>query len=261
MYLFIAFVFGLVFGSFLNAVIYRVPRKESLNTRSHCTTCGKPILWYQNIPLLSWIVLRGRCHNCHEKISVRYPIIELLTALLWVAVTAKFFSEDLGSFFLTLGLLYFLTVSIALAFIDAEKMILPNVLTFQTYVVVPILFTISCFFSSNWGALLSALITAVVFCLVYFTIFMVKPGYLGFGDVKLSLIVGFILGFFGIGVSIFGFFAPFLLAMFYVIPILFLKKKGKKSQIPFGPWIILGTWFSLFFGDFIVNLYLQTFLY
>ncbi len=117
---------GAVVGSFLNVVIYRVPRRESIaRPRSHCPACGHSIRWYDNIPVLSWLILRGRCRDCGSRISVRYPVVELLTALLTGAIVSRY-GLTVGAAEAAL----FVWISIALGLIDLEHQILPDVMTY-----------------------------------------------------------------------------------------------------------------------------------
>src|SRR5688572_26992476 len=147
------FVIGACIGSFLNVVIHRVPNEQSLMTGSACPNCSSPIRFYHNIPIFGWLILRGRCRNCNEPIAWRYPAVELLTALVFLLV----YSQIGPTPFLPIALA-FATTMIALVFIDAEHMILPNVITYPLFVaavivriVFPLVFTANVFSDTTHG--------------------------------------------------------------------------------------------------------------
>lgn len=257
----VATVYGLVIGSFLNAVIYRVPKKESLNTRSHCPRCEVQIRARHNIPIVSWLLLRAKCYDCGLPISWRYPAVELSGAVAFGVTTAFFLHTfDLDAIPKTLaifGFLFLMASSIALGIIDWEVSLLPNRIVYPTIGCVISLLTLATLLSGDYGQLLRAAIGAFSLWLFYCIIWMWKPGAIGFGDVRLSLVLGFALAWLGWDVFALGVFASFMLAsIFGIILILRAKAKGK-TAIPFGPWMLIGAWLGVFFGTPLIDIYLH----
>jgi leader peptidase (prepilin peptidase) / N-methyltransferase len=256
------FIFGLCFGSFLNVCIYRIPRGESITIKSsHCTLCGKKIRFYENVPVLSWLFLRGKCSNCNGKISIIYPIVEIITAviilLLWIK--AKNSSFPLSHFFLyvNLSLLF-----IPAFFIDIKHFIIPNKLT---YSVILISFALSFLFPElmyadrNWQALLISVegfLAAGVFLGVFAFIgkLLYKKTVIGWGDVKFIAALGAAFGFYSyawLGILIISAWIGALWGIFLIIA------KGKKwsATLPFGPFLVVGSYLWIFFGTYIERIY------
>src|SRR5258705_13847031 len=148
-------VLGLVVGSFLNVVVYRVPQGESLlRPGSRCPSCGTPIRPSHNIPVVSWIVLRGRCFACGRPIAVTYPLVELATSLLFVAVTLRLSNLDLLS--ALSAYLYFAAIGLALTVIDLQVRRLPNAIVLPSYPVLAVLLAVSVAVEGDWGAFVRA---------------------------------------------------------------------------------------------------------
>ena len=270
-------VFGALIGSFLNVVVYRVPLRRSIvSPPSACTTCGSAIKGYDNIPLLSWLVLRGKCRNCRSPISVRYPLVELGTGLLFSAV-AVWFWVSTGSGVSTgsttgvltgstgavvawiLGLvafLYLAAISVALSLIDLDTHTLPDRIVLPSYVVGVVLLGTASVLAGDFNQLLGAGIGIAALWLAYLAMALAYPGGMGFGDVKLAGLLGLFLGWLGWGTLIVGAFAAFLLGGLFSIGLLAARKAGRKSGIPFGPWMLTGAWVGIFFGDAIATGYL-----
>jgi leader peptidase (prepilin peptidase)/N-methyltransferase len=234
-------VFGLIVGSFLNVVIHRLPRGESIVfPPSHCPRCRAEIPFYLNIPLLSYVILLGRCRSCRARISPQYPLVEGLAALaFWLAY---------ASFGLTLqaaAAAVFLCLMIALAAIDLEHTILPDELTLGGSA----LFFVYSFFNPEVGqmdALLSGLGAALFFAALFFFYLKVrKIEGLGFGDVKMALLMGLFLGLHRLAVAILlASLSGLLVGLFFIV----FKKKNLKLALPFGPFLALGSSVSLFWG-------------
>jgi leader peptidase (prepilin peptidase) / N-methyltransferase len=239
-------VFGLIVGSFLNVVIHRLPRGESIVfPPSHCPSCRVEIPFYLNIPLLSYVILLGRCRSCRARISPQYPLVEGLTALsFWLATNA---------FGLTLhaaAAAVFLSLMIALAAIDLEHMILPDELTLGGAA----LFFVYSFFNPEVGqldAVLSGLGAALFFAALFFFYLKVrKIEGLGFGDVKMALLMGLFLGLHRLAVAILlASLSGLLVGIFFIV----FKKKNLKLALPFGPFLALGSYASLFWGGAILD--------
>jgi len=260
---------GLAVGSFLNVVIYRVPLRRSIaHPPSACPHCGHGIAWYDNIPVVSWLALRAKCRNCGAPISARYPLVELGTGLSFVAVGLVFLPDVVGSSTLApllaalLALVAFLclaAISIALAMIDLDTQTLPNRLVFPSYIVGAILLGGSAVLSGSYGALIVAAIGCAASFALYFLMALVYPGGMGFGDVKLAGVLGLFLGWLGWGELAVGSFAPFALGGLFAIALLIIKRAGRKSRIPFGPWMLIGAWVGIFVGRDLSGWYLGLF--
>lgn len=247
---------GLAVGSFLNVVVWRVPRGESLSSPgSACPKCGHAIRAYDNIPVLSWLLLKGRCRDCHEPISPRYPLVEFVTALFFVGVTLWALNWPTG-IWLTPAYLYFAAVSVALTLIDLDTRKLPNRIVVPSLVIAPVLFALASVGSGDWGALLRAIVGGAALFLFYFLMVIIYPQGMGFGDVKLAALVGLVLGYLGWGALIVGAFAAFLLGGVFSIALLVTGKATRKSGIPFGPWMLLGAWVGILCGNEISAWYL-----
>ncbi len=246
-------VLGLLIGSFLNVVVWRVPRGESVvSPPSACPRCGARIAWYDNLPVVSWLVLRGRCRRCHEPISVRYPLVEAGTGLLFGLVAWHF-----GISWTTPAYLYLAAISVALALIDIDVHRLPNAIVLPSYVVVPVLLAVASWGADDWPALLRAVIGGVVLYAFYFVLVLVYPRGMGFGDVKLAGILGAYLAWLGWGSLVVGAFAAFLVGGVFSIVLMATGRAGRKSKIPFGPWMLIGCAIGVAFGESLWSAYLD----
>lgn len=227
---------GLVIGSFLNVVIWRVPRGESVVApRSRCPVCGHEIRFWENVPVLSWIILRRRCSQCRAPISVRYPLVESVTAMLMVAVVWKF-----GISWVALAFCYLAAVGVALTCIDLAAHKLPNVLVLPSYPVLIVLLGAQSWVDGDFWSLGRAAVGGMALYAFYFLAMVVYPGGMGFGDVKLAGVLGFALAWLGWAEFAIGAFAAFLLGGMFAIALLVARRASKGSGIPFGPWMIAG---------------------
>ena len=274
-----AFVLGAVIGSFLNVVIHRVPNEESIVfPNSACPKCGTPIRAHDNIPIMSWLVLGGKCRSCRAPISPRYPAVELLTALLFVLVYWRF---GFGGF-LPVALVFVCAI-VALIFIDSEHMILPNVITYPLLgfallirLVFPAFFAgayisdvgtwpltslaqLPLWLLSLIGALLGAVVGGGFLWLVgeaWKRLRGVEA--MGLGDVKMMAAVGALLGWrLTLLSTFFGAFSGALIGVFLVMR---QKDRDFQTQIPFGIFLGIGSLVSLLFGDQLLSWYLNTFI-
>jgi leader peptidase (prepilin peptidase)/N-methyltransferase len=266
-------IFGAMIGSFLNVVVYRVPLKLSVvSPPSACTQCGTRIKGYDNIPVLSWIVLRGRCRSCHTAISVRYPVIELATAVFFGFVTLWVLAGDVFALWIgasTVGLvatcialaafLYLAAVSVALAAIDVDTHTLPNSIVLPAYPVAAALLIAAGLLGGQPERVLTSLLGGGVMFGVYFLLALVYPGGMGFGDVKLAGVLGLYLGWLGWGSLAVGAFSAFLLGGLFSLVLILTRKADRKSGIPFGPWMLVGAWVGIFDGEAIAMGYLSLF--
>ncbi|KQQ94001.1 peptidase A24 [Leifsonia sp. Leaf325] len=262
-------VFGALIGSFLNVVVYRVPRKLSVvSPPSACPNCGMQIKAYDNVPVISWLFLRGRCRGCSTRISVRYPLVELGTAALFVlvavvfapAVIAATTAPDLIAALLVLvAYLYLAAVSIALALIDLDTHTLPNRIILPSYIVPAVLLSAAAVVTGDWTRLGTAGFGLLILGGLYLVLHLVSPRGMGGGDVKLAGVLGIYLGWMGWGALIVGGLSAFLLGGLFGIILLLAKRAGRTSGIPFGPWMLLGAWIGILAGSALWAAYLSLF--
>jgi len=230
---------GLAVGSFLNVVIYRVPRGESLvRPGSHCPHCGSEVRNRHNIPVLGWLLLRGRCADCTAPISARYPLVEAGTAALFVAVAAKFgWSWELPAY------LYLAAVAIALAAIDLDVMRLPDRIVLPSYGVALLLLVPAVIAGHSWTAAVRGLLAAAVLWIAFEAISLFG---MGGGDVKLAPLLGLYLGWLGWSAVAVGMFAGFVLGGVFGVALLVSRVATGKSRIPFGPYMLAGALLAVF---------------
>jgi leader peptidase (prepilin peptidase)/N-methyltransferase len=267
-------VLGLVVGSFLNVVVFRVPNGQSIvSPPSACPQCSVPIKPYDNVPVVSWIVLRGRCRTCRKPISPRYPLVELGTALFFGAVTWGFLSgwvpsgasavegagPSVGAALVVAAFLYLAAISVSLALIDLDTHRLPNALVLPSYIAGIGFLALASAAQGDFTPLLGGAIGLAALWTVYFVLALVYPGGMGFGDVKLSGVLGLYLGYLGWGELAVGAFAAFLLGGLFAVGLLLTGRATRSSGIPFGPWMLAGAWAGIFFGDRVWHGYLALF--
>ena len=253
-------VLGMVIGSFLNVVAYRVPAGISLLRESRCPGCDTPIRPWQNIPVVSWLALRGRCAGCRTPISWRYPVVELATGLLFAAIAVFLPWRELApnptaGIVALIAFWWFAGSSVALTLIDLDTRRLPNAIVYPGYLVGGGLLTLACALGADWGALLRAGIGMVALAGVYGLLWLVRPGGMGLGDVKLAGVVGLHLGWLGWGPLAVGAVAAFLLGGIFGIGLLLASRAGRKTAIAFGPWMIAGAWTGVLAGAAIAHAY------
>lgn len=247
---------GLAVGSFLNVVIWRVPRGESVvHPPSACPRCGRPIRARDNIPVLSWMLLRARCRNCGEPISGRYPFIELLIGVLFVLIALRFGFDDSAAAAIP-AYLFLTALGVALAMIDLDVHRLPNVLVLPGYPVSFVLLALATLASGDWFALVRGLLGGLGLFAFYLLLAIVVPRGMGFGDVKLAGLLGLNLAWLGWGSLGVGAFAAFLIGGVWGILLIAARRAGRRTGIPFGPSMILGAALGIFFGDIISSWYL-----
>ena len=245
---------GLAIGSFLNVVIWRVPRGESVvSPPSHCPHCDAPIRNRDNIPVLSWLLLRGRCRDCSAPISARYPAVELLTAAVFVVLTLRIGVEWSLPAYLYLG-----AIGVALALIDIDVRRLPDQIVLPSYPVALVLLTGASLLTGEWWSLGRGLIGLVALFAFYFLLALIYPSGMGFGDVKLAGLVGLYLAYLGWGELVTGAFLGFLFGGVVGGLLMVARRAGRKSKIPFGPFMLLGALAAILAGGALADLYLDT---
>jgi leader peptidase (prepilin peptidase) / N-methyltransferase len=246
-------LFGLFVGSFLNVVIHRVPIGESVvRPRSRCPGCGTQLAEYDNIPVVSWLVLRGRCRTCGQRISVRYPIVEALTALVF-----GLFAWHFGWVWVLPAFLYLAAVGIALAAIDIDTKRLPDAIVKPSYAVAAVLLGGAAALDRDWHALERVALGGLALFAFYLVLLVVYPAGMGWGDVKLAGVLGMYLGWLGWGSLVVGGFLGFLLGGVLGAALMLAGRAGRKTKIPYGPYMILGTFLAVFYGERIAHWYRQ----
>jgi leader peptidase (prepilin peptidase)/N-methyltransferase len=241
---------GLVTGSFLTVVIDRVPAKKGLWQRSACPNCGVGIKARDNIPVVGWLVLRGRCRACGERISPLYPVVELTTCALFVLVAL--FIRPLA---LVPAYLYAAGIGVALTAIDARTRRLPDAIVYPSYPVLAGLLTVASWASGDWDALLRAAIGGLSLLGAYWLVAVAVPRGMGLGDAKLAGLVGLILAYQSWGVFAVGALGAFFLGATWGIGVMVRNRGGRRTTIPFGPWMCAGAALGLAFGKPVWDVY------
>ena len=251
-YIFI-FLFGLCIGSFLNCFIYRLEQNKTMAGRSFCPHCKHTLSFKDLFPVFSFLFLKGKCRYCHKKISIQYPIVEISTGLIFLLIlNFKFSILNDFSFlnFLNLAFLFYVSSALIIVFIyDLKHYLIPDEVLFPA-IVISLIYNIII-----WQNMLNVLLAVIIAFGFFLFIFLISNGkWMGFGDVKLSILMGLLLGFPNVLVALF--LAFFFGAIIGVI-LMILEKKGLKSEIPFGPFLIIGTFMAMFFGNQMVQWYLS----
>jgi leader peptidase (prepilin peptidase)/N-methyltransferase len=243
---------GLLFGSFLTVLIHRLPRREGVvRGRSQCPRCGAEIRARDNIPVLSWLVLRGRCRSCGERISAEYPLTELATAALFAGAAVAF--EDL----LMAGVVApFLALMLAVGLIDARWRIVPNAIMYPALAVYVVVLVVAQLSGGGVSAV-RGLLGVAAYAGPLFLVALVAPGGMGMGDVKLAALIGLVLG--SIGLAYVGVAAGVGIIGGGLGAILALTVLGyrRRQHIPFGPFLAAGAIVAAFAGPAIAGLYLS----
>ncbi len=247
------FAIGLSIGSFLNVLIYRIPREKSFTRgRSYCPKCKNQIKFYDNIPLLSWLILGGKCRFCKESISFRYPLVELLNGLAYV-----FFWHYLGFSLHFFAGIFLSSVLIAIFFIDLDFQIIPDILTIPGMIIG---LGIS-FFPGGIGIVSSAIGLiiggGVLYLIAVLGDWLFKKESMGGGDIKMAAMLGAFLGWQKVVFIFFGGAVIGLLAS--IIVMTFSKKVRQTRMIPFGPFLAIAAMVAIIYGDQLIGYYLSSF--
>jgi len=233
-------ILGLTFGSFATALIYRVPISESLNTRSKCTQCSRQLSWHENIPLFSYLALRGKCFGCESKISWIYPAVEITMVALFLL--PLFVLNSWIAIFLWLALAI---VGVPLFIIDLQHHRLPDLLTGSLFGAALLVVLEHSFQQNHYDRIAPSLIGAGSLVIFYLLLLVISRGGMGMGDVKLSAGIGLISGYFGLRAVLASSYIAFSLGALIGIALMLLGKAGRKTAIPFGPFMIAGQFISL----------------
>jgi len=221
----IAGVLGLAFGSFWTVLTYRWPREESVvSPRSHCTNCDHVLSWYENIPVLSWLILGRRCSSCREPISWRYPALELATGLLAAGSILAFGANGKG-----VAVMVMTVALVPVVVIDIQHKLIPDVVVLPAAAIATVAMIVDD--PARWWVPVTGALGAAAFLML---LRLVKPGGMGLGDVKLALLLGAVLG------------------------VVLMARQGtgaRKNTIPFGPYLALGAIFALWVGPTLISLY------
>lgn len=246
---------GLVVGSFLNVVIYRLKIDSStgkafldLSGRSKCPNCKKELTFFELIPLISYLALSGKCSGCQKPISPQYPIVELLSGLILAGTVYFFGFSNIYTYFVAVILL----ILVAIAFYDLKKMIIPDILLYPLYALILIYDIIKI---AKGDADIAQLFFGLLLGGGLFLIFVLvsHERWMGWGDVKLGFALGLFLGFRDI---IVGHMVAFIVGAIVSVILIWLKNKKIKDEIPFGPYLVLGAIIAVFFGKRIIEWYL-----
>jgi leader peptidase (prepilin peptidase) / N-methyltransferase len=246
---------GLLIGSFLNVVIARVPDGRSIvRPPSACPRCGSTLAWYDNVPLVSWVVLRGRCRSCRTPISARYPLVEAATSLLFLlaALTVGLHAE-------LPAVLLFVASGIALSAIDIEHMRLPTPIVYVTLALVAVALAIAAFATHRPSALVTVVAGALAAAAFLFAIAFVSPRAMGMGDVRLAAVLGAVLGWYGMGRVALGILLGFVVGSIAGIALSIVRRRLRGVKMPFGPSLIVGTFIALAWGRPVIDWYTQQF--
>lgn len=235
-------VLGLAVGSFLNVVIYRVPREQSIMfPASRCPRCEMKLKRRHNVPIVSWLALRGKCSSCSEPISVRYPLVEAATAGLFVAVTLRF-----GLTMALPAYLYLVAISITLAMIAADNMRLPDSLVLPSYVMAVLLLMPAGADLGEWYPALRAVAGLVTLSGIYFALTLAYPSILNLADVKLASLLGLYLGWMSWSALLVGALGGLMIGALGGGLRIAAQHSGRGARVTLGPWMIVGTGLALF---------------
>ncbi|HHE76459.1 MAG TPA: prepilin peptidase [Candidatus Parcubacteria bacterium] len=260
------FFFGLAVGSFLNCVIYRLEAEKSfLKGRSFCPYCRRQLQWYDLIPVFSYLFLRGRCRYCGKKISIQYPLVEMSAGIVFLLIFRFYQPFSLLNLISAQALSYlFLVLIFSLLIIifvyDLKHYIIPDKIIYPAIAVVA-LFNLQFVAADNFslfslrGLFFKSLLAGAVGAAFFFALWFFSRGrWMGFGDVKLAFLIGFFLGPFK---SFIALFLAFFIGAVVGVVLIAAKRKTLKSQVPFGPFLVIGTFIALLWGEPLSALFLK----
>ncbi|MBV4415316.1 prepilin peptidase [Clostridium tyrobutyricum] len=242
----IVFVFGIVIGSFLNVCIYRIPKQQSIAyPPSHCTSCSSKLKWYDLVPILSYIILKGKCRYCKHNISIRYPILELITGLLYFFIYVKF---GIGIVFMKYAV--FISIMIVIGMIDFDT----TDVYFKTIIVgiaASIIFLLIHYYSGEF--IMDYIYGGIFGAGILSFIIVITKGGMGWGDMEICLVCGLFLG---LKLTLVMLFLSFIIGAVIGIILILSGVKSRKDYIPFGPFVVMASVITVFVGQNILNWYL-----
>lgn len=250
------FIFGLFVGSFLNCVAWRIFKEETFVVgRSYCPSCRHVLSSMDLVPVVSFVFLKGKCRYCKENISYQYPLMEILTGSLFVSLYQYLNISSVFSSYSFAELLFWWTIGslLLIAFIyDLRHFMIPDRITFGA-IILTVIFILSSFALGVYtqGQVINYFFSAFGSAFFFFILWFITMGKgMGFGDVKLGFLIGLLLGW---PKTVIGLFLSFVIGAIIGIILILLKRKGMKSEVPFGPFLVLGTFLGLFYGQSIIN--------
>lgn len=244
---------GLIIGSFINVVAYRVPLKRSVvSPGSACPSCDHPLEWRDNIPVISWLMLRGKCRHCGAKISSRYPIVEISTAGLFLLTYSIF-----GLVGVLPAYLWFVGVTVALTLTDLDHKLIPNRILFPSSGVALVLLGGGALVDGQLVDYGRAIVGGVAYFAALLIVALIARGGFGFGDVKLAAFLGLYATYIGWGQLVVAIVLPFVVGGVISIFLLVTRIKGRKDAIPFGPYMVIGAYLAVYAGHTIIDWYLN----
>lgn len=243
-FLIFLFLFGTAVGSFLNVLIDRLPNEKSIMGRSHCDNCKKKLAWYDMFPIISYFLLKGKCRYCKKKLSFQYPLVEFITGFMFVLIWTLVLPSETAYFMKKLVLLGIISCLIVIFFTDLKYRMIPDSVQM-------VLFALGFFFpfAVEITAKLfffRAISAFVVMSPILFLHFITKGKGMGFGDVKLGFIIGFLLG---LKAGLISLYLAFILGAAFGLILIIFKKRKLKSKIAFGPFLVLGMLIIMFWKD------------
>lgn len=246
---FIAFIFGASIGSFLNVLIDRLPKEENINGRSHCDHCGKKIAWYDLFPIISFIFLKARSRCCKKKLSFQYPLIETITGLIFIFITKQYAVIDWRQIIILLSFLGVASCLIVIFVSDLKYHLISDYILLALFIFSFIFHLSNNIIIEQWSNyLISALIVAFPIWLIYF---ISKERAMGLGDVYLSAVMGFLLGW---KEGLLALYIAFITGAIFGLVLILMKNKKLKSKVAFGPFLVIGTVLMLLWGETILKI-------
>jgi len=247
-------LFGLAVGSFLNCVIYRLERGESfLEGRSYCPHCRHILNWPDLIPVFSFLILKGKCRYCSQKISWQYPLVELATGIIFLLIFLTFSNLNNYTYVYLLSMISFLIVIFVYYlkhYIIPDKVIYPAI-------AIALIFNFQFLIFNQFSIFKFSILSAIGAAIFFLAIVLISRGrWLGIGDIKLAFFIGLFLGFPNILVALF---LAFLIGAIIGLGLVISGKKTLKSEVPFGPFLVTGTFLALFWGQNLISAYLKMF--
>lgn len=254
---FFIFIFGVCIGSFLNCVIYRLETNKKINGRSFCPNCKHKLCWKDLFPVFSFIFLGGKCKYCKGKISWQYPVVEIATGILFLCI----YNFTPLNYINLVFLFYIISALIIIFIYDLKHYIIPDKILFPAIIITAVYdIFVQCWLNYgffNVASFENYFLATIIASGFFFLIFFFSKGKaMGFGDVKLAILMGLLLGLTNVLVALF---LAFFVGALTGSGLMALKRKKIKSEIPFGPFLILGTLIALFYGEIIIKWYLNIF--